>query len=33
MVPDLLPPTEEMESMAEAVLNDLGQVKNYLAKK
>lgn len=33
MVPDLLPPTEEMESMAEAILNDLGQVKNYLAKK
>jgi HAD superfamily hydrolase (TIGR01509 family) len=30
MVPDLLPPNEEMNSMAEVVLSDLGKVKTYL---
>ncbi|MBR1708595.1 MAG: HAD family phosphatase [Clostridia bacterium] len=30
MVPDLLPPTEEMNDMAEIILPDLGAVRDYL---
>ena len=30
MVPDQMPPNEEMKSLAEAVLDDLQQVRGYL---
>ena len=30
MVPDLLPPTEEMQSLSEAILPDLAAVRSYL---
>ena len=30
MVPDLLPPDKEMKNLAEAILDDLGQVQQYL---
>ena len=33
MVPDLLPPTEEMEEKAHRIFNDLLEVRDFLAGK
>ena len=33
MVPDLLPPTEEMRQISESILEDLIQVRDYLKEK